>query len=163
MVSPWWNRLYSVLFDPWRTCLALPWTTVRESYSHALEQGPLLRGISNHFPHFFLFKILSRMGRFWDKVDEASSIEDAKCTNRERAVLVEGLLRSPIDHLAQFHCKFEIGKKEQKKGWKWINLMWSHGKMKKGSGALCWSHKMRREGKVTPRGLTPQCQWIMIP
>ena len=27
VVSPWWNRLDFVLFDPWRTGLALPWTT----------------------------------------------------------------------------------------------------------------------------------------
>ena len=29
VVSPWWNRLGSVLFRPWRTSLALPWTTYR--------------------------------------------------------------------------------------------------------------------------------------
>ena len=31
VVSPWWGRLGSVLFGPWRTCLALPlpWTTNR--------------------------------------------------------------------------------------------------------------------------------------
>ena len=29
LVSPWWNRLYSVLFGPWRTGLALPWTRYR--------------------------------------------------------------------------------------------------------------------------------------
>ena len=29
MVSPWWNRLDSELFDPRRTGLALPWTTYR--------------------------------------------------------------------------------------------------------------------------------------
>ena len=29
VVSPWWNRLGSVLFGPWRTGLDLPWTTYR--------------------------------------------------------------------------------------------------------------------------------------
>ena len=44
VVSPWWNRSGSVLFGPWRTSLnqIQGRTTVRESYPHDLEQGPLL-------------------------------------------------------------------------------------------------------------------------
>ena len=48
-----------------------------------------------------------------------ANIYKQTCVRKEERVgLVEGLLRSPIDHLAQFHCEIQIREKQQKKGWK---------------------------------------------